>query len=185
MKKSLTKEQQKLIIDNYGLLKNFINKSINNKDVPENLRDEFISEMLLKFCLSASKFDESSGFKFSTYAYKGFEFGLKDIFRKREKKRDYCFTDVDYENIERYDVKQDNLHGLEISTLQDFVDSIKLKTKEKSIIEDYYYSDLSLAGIGKKHNLSKEGVRLIIKKVLKKLKFAADKNKLYMEDFYK
>ncbi len=95
-KMQLTKKQQKLIVDNYKLLSGFINKIIRDKGVPEYLEDEFISDMFFKFCLSALRFDELSGFKFSTYAYGGFKFGLHELlYHKQKKIKKICYFEED------------------------------------------------------------------------------------------
>ena len=180
-KKKLTRTQQKLIIDNYELLRDFIDKSIANKDIPKHLLNEFISDMFYKFCISALKFREDSGFKFSTYAYGGFRFGVKEILQKKEKSLDISNN---YGNIDD-NITHENIPDLEIDVLYDFIDKSKLKLREKSMIEDYYYNNLSMKKISEKHKISKEGVRLILKKAVRKLKFTAIDKKIHIEDFYK
>ncbi len=180
-KKKLTVAQQKLIIDNYGLLKGFIKKSIANKDVPQHLLNEFISDMFYKFCISALKFREDSGFKFSTYAYGGFRFGVKEILQKKEKRLDISnnYGSID-DNIEYEDMP-----SLEVDILYDFIDKSELEKRERSMIEDYYCDNISMKKISEKHGITKEGVRLILKKTVRKLKFTAIDKKIHIEDFYK
>ena len=62
MDEVLTDKQRKLITDNYGLLSHFIIKSISNRVVPTRLEDEFISDMHLRFCISALKYDIETGY---------------------------------------------------------------------------------------------------------------------------
>ena len=180
-KNKLTVEQQKLITNNYGLLRGFINKSIDNKDIPQHLIDEFISDMFYKFCISALKFEEDSGFKFSTYAYGGFRFGVKEILQKKEKRLD--FSD-NYDKIGN-DIEHEDVPNLETDVLYDFIEKSELELREKSMIEDYYYDNLSMIKISEKHEMTKENVRLILKKAVRKLKFTAIDKKIHIEDFYK
>jgi len=176
----LTEKQRKLITDNYGLVKSFINKTIKNNDIPPFLRDEFISDVLWKFCISALKYDESTGIKFSTYAYGGFNFGKKEILERKKNRieRNSCLHEESFENIKTQD--KDNVRT---DLLFDFINNSELTTREKVMMISYYYDGLTLAKLGEKYNLTKEGVRLVIKKALKRMRRTATRKKINMEDF--
>ena len=178
----LTEKQQKLITDNYRLLWSFIHKTIENGEVPKHLEDDFISDMFFKFCLSALKFSEESGFKFSTYAYGGFKFGLHNIlmYKKNKFGRLYYF-----ENIDEYKLKYKKIDKLESDSLHKFIDDVDLDQRDKSIIKDYSYEGLTFKDIGQKLNMSAEAVRMRFKKSLKKIKRVASLKRLKFEDFYK
>ena len=173
----LTEEQQNLITENYGLAKDFINKTLEEKKIPINLIDDFKSNIFLKFCYSALKYESDRGFKFSTYAYGGFNYGLKSILDKKIEV--YDVLDKSYEILEN---EENNC--IENKFLYDFINKAGLKDRNKEIIIDYYINKLSFYKIGEKYNLTKEATRLIVKKVLKKLKRYAERNKLEVDDFY-
>ena len=182
----LTKEQQDLIVGNYGLLCKYVTHAIKNKQVPEYLEDEFISDMYMRFCISASKYNIKTGFKFSTFAYGGFRFGLRELLFRKKKKIDKVtyFQDLDEGYISQCKLVNEEAHKLKSEFVNSFMLEVELSLKERSIVEDYYYERLSFAKIGEKHNMSKENARLIVRKVLRKLKKAVKRDKLKIEDFY-
>jgi len=182
----LTNEQKKLITDNIGLLRNFIKETLRSQVIPRHLEDDFISEMNLKFCFSARKYNADTGFKFSTYAYRGFAFGIRDVITRKNKafneanyveKVDSYYTDIDESDFD----KRKSLQAEEVDNL---VDGTELTSKERSMIEDYYYNKITFEKIGVKYNLSREGVRQIIKRALKKVRKKAENQKMEIEDFY-
>jgi DNA-directed RNA polymerase specialized sigma subunit len=85
-KMTLNTEQKQLIEDNYCLVKDFIKKSIKSNKIPDGLVDDLISEMNWKFCISALKFEKERGFKFSTYAYHNFDYGMQKVLAKKDNK---------------------------------------------------------------------------------------------------
>jgi RNA polymerase sigma factor (sigma-70 family) len=178
----LTEPQRKLITDNYRLLRHFIGRSIKNKVVPRYLEHEFISKILLKFCISALKFDEELGYKFSTYAYRGFQLGLKDVLSYENTR----FGQICYlEDVEQYEIECEKVDELRDDFFYDFIDNIDLGSRDKSIMEDYYYEGLSFSKIGQKKNLTGEAVRLVVDRSLNKIRHMVHKRRLNMEDFYK
>lgn len=72
----LTEAQKKLIEENIRLPMHFIRESFKNDEVPRKVKDDFISDVLLNFCVSAMGYEEERGFKFSTFAHGGFNFAL-------------------------------------------------------------------------------------------------------------
>jgi RNA polymerase sigma factor (sigma-70 family) len=183
MDKFLTNKQRKLITDNHKLLDDFIDHIIRKQIIPKRMEDDFISDMYLKFCFSALKYDINTGFKFSTYAYGGFQLGIKDIItKKREKFERIKYIDDDYMiacNLD--DQKKPNL---QIEEMDSFINNAELTSKEKSMLEDYYYSRITFSKLGEKYNISKETARLFVKRVVKKLKIRAKNQKIEFEDFY-
>lgn len=178
----LTKDQQKLILQNIKLVKRYISDSLKNNVVPKYLEEEFVSEILHKFCISALKFDYKSGFKFSTFAHHGFRFGLKSVMgtQQNELKRIRSFKDVSEFILEH---KEDPL--LEIDLLDNVVSKTNLNKRDIKIVKDYYYDGLSLRATGKSNGMSGEAVRLILNKFLRKIKIIVNSNKLEFKDFYK
>lgn len=177
----LTSKQQKLVLNNYGLARDYIYKSFKNKFVSPIVKDEFISEVLWRFCVSACYYDETLGFKFSTFAYKGFMFGLGSVLAENEKN---AISSEGSDFLEKYEIELKNNPIVEDSFLKDFIDNSSLDSREKKMLRDHYLNNLSFRSLGENYNLSAEGSRLIIKKAVVKLKFEINRNKLSMEDFY-
>ncbi len=177
----LTKKQQKLIIRNYPLLRNYVGFIIKSNKVPKYLIDEFISDMYFKFCISALKYDIRTGFKFSTYAYGGFRLGLRDLLTRKWAR----FERVDYvEEVSDYEVEQDEIHNLKSDLVNELVVDSTLTQRERDMIESYYYNGIAFEKIGEEFGLTKQGASFVIKGALKKLRNEARKDKLDMEDFY-
>jgi len=180
-KKRLNKEQQKLIVNNYKLLRNFISKIISSKDMPKYLEDEFISDTFFRFCISAMKFNKDSGFKFSTYAYGGFNFALRYVLNNKKEQ----FSKMNYvEDFKKYKLEYEKSSVVGVDFLDDFINKVDLNSRDKFIVMDYFYNHLSLRKIGEKHRMSGEAIRLIIKRSLKKIRTVANRRKLSIDDFY-
>lgn len=180
MSKKLTEEQKKLIIDNLRLLDGFIRDYFKEHSVPPNMEDDFISDMHLKFCLSALNYKKEKGFQFSTYAYGGFQLGIKDIFRKKIKKIasiDQINDDYLFENV----AKKEKLN---YDSINDLIEKSNLTEREKAMTRDYYYDKISFSKLGGKYDLSKERSRVIVNDSLMKLKLVAEKQNLDLNDFY-
>jgi len=170
---SLNQEQQKLIENNYGLVKAFVTRSLVTYQIPSVLRDDFISETLWRFCISALKFEEERGFQFSTYAHGGFKFSLQKTLLEKEKEENAKLTDyVDTKNEFQYDF------------LKEFVENANLKEKEKHIIIDRYCDNLTLSAIGEKYGFTKQNAQNIILKIIGKLRRKVIREDLKIEDFY-
>ena len=171
----LTEEQKKLIIKNYPLVNNFIKKSIETNNIPSFLIDDFISNTLWRFCIATLKFEEDRGFKFSTYAYGGFNFSLKKTLTEKNKKR--YNVDID----EKVEAEVEFEYGF----LEEFIKECDLKERELNIIIDRFYDKFTLSDIGKKYGFSRQYANIIIPKILKKMHRKAISKNLDMSDFYK
>jgi RNA polymerase sigma factor (sigma-70 family) len=183
MDNKLTDKQQKLIIDNHKLLEDFIERIIRKRIIPKCMEDDFISDMYLKFCFSARKYNIDTGFKFSTYAYGGFQLGIKDIVtKKREKFERIKYIDDDYMIACNLDDNKKPI--LQTEEMDSFINGAELTSREKSMLEDYYYDRITFSKLGEKYNISKETARLFVKRVVKKLKIRAKNKKIEFEDFY-
>lgn len=183
MDRFLTNKQRKLITDNHKLLDDYIERIIRKQIIPKRMEDDFISDMYLKFCFSARNYDINTGFKFSTYAYRGFDFGIIDIVTKKiEKFERIKYIDDDYMIACNSD---DNKNPtLQTEEMDSFINDAKLTSREKSMLEDYYYDKVTFSKLGKKYNIGKETARLFVKRVVKKLKIRAKNQKIEFEDFY-
>lgn len=186
MDKKLTDKQQKLIIVNFKLLDNFIEKTIKGDVIPERLEDDFISDMYLKFCFSALKYNVKTGFNFSTYVYYGFWLGIRDIVGVKKKKfeRTEYISKIDDDYLNECGLNNEIESSLQIGEMDHFIDGVELTAKERSMLDDYYYNKISFSKLGRKYDMSKEGARLIIKSVLEKLQKKAEEQCVEFEDFY-
>ncbi len=129
----LTEEQRKLITGNYGLLRRFINQILSNHKIPPHLSDEFISLMYWKFCISALKYDEELGFKFSTYAYGGFRFALQEL-RKKSPSEKYRVKLFNYSLTGFLDPHEDIKNLIRREFLDNFVEKTDLIDKERNML---------------------------------------------------
>ena len=146
------------------------------------MREDFISDMLLKFCISASKFDKKQGFKFSTFAHGGFDMGKTDLLgRKIEKYKKYHF--VEKKKILKNKAKKE-YEEINNELLKNFIENEEIEEQEKNMLIDYYFNNLNFSRLGEKYNFSKEWTRKVVEKGLRKLKRIVRKEHLKMEDFY-
>ena len=175
----LTQEQKKLIMDNYPLVKSFIKKSIKKNRVPVYLIDDFISDTLWKFCVSALKFEEDMGCKFSTYAYGAFNFSLKDIQRKSNINKNKT------EHIYDFDLEEEIKDSFVEGFFKEFIKECNLEEIESNILQDRFYHNLTFYDIGKKYGFSKRTAMIRVSKILKKINKKAIKKDLKMKDFYR
>jgi RNA polymerase sigma factor (sigma-70 family) len=184
-KKCLDKQQQDLIKDNYNLLRSFVLKQLNKKIILPVLEDDFISDINLKFCTSALKYNNSYGVKFSTYAYGGFNFGLRNIIqdkKDREFNQAYLLSgSIDY--VKHY-ISLRRKRSLKENSMGDLFDKSNLTEREYNIVCDYYYNNLSFQEISDKHDFCKETARTSMIKAVEKMKKTVLENKLEIEDFY-
>lgn len=174
----LNDKQQKLIVDNYQLLCDYIKKV--RRKVPKYLEDDFISDMFLKFCVSALRFNKHSGFKFSTYAYGGFGLGIKELFERKNKKVQKLHYS---EDLEKYKLEYKEVTHVEVSRLDDFIDKVVLNDRDKSMLKDYFYNRISYPQLGIKYGMSGEGVRLKVINAIKKMQKCVKRNDYEYEDF--
>jgi len=77
-------EKQKKFLDRHVRLMYFFIKN-NIVDIPLHLRDDFVSDLAWRFCFAGMGFDEELGFKFSTYAYGGFRYCVRDVTDRKRK----------------------------------------------------------------------------------------------------
>jgi len=171
---SLNQEQQKLIKNNYGLVKDFVTRSLIAHKIPSSLRDDFISEALWRFCISALKFEEERGFQFSTYAYGGFEFSLKKILSKKNQ------DDIIEELVEDIPIDYKFKHDF----LEKFIEELDLPEQEIKMIKDRFYNSLTFRELGEKYGYTKQNAHLIMIKILKKIHRKIISEDLKIEDFY-
>jgi len=153
--------------------------------IPYYLRDDFVSDLALRFCTSAIKFDEEMGFKFSTYAYGGFYLCCRDIRTKYKllyQKNNFLSQDDvwDFLNSTSVDVED-----FEEEVLFDIINKAKLNEREMMILRGHYLEGRSMAKVGREIGLSRERISQILKGVLRKIRRVASIEKLSLVDFYR
>ena len=183
----LTKKQQDLITDNKRLMNHFMYKKDRVRFIPPHLRDSFYSTLGWQFCLSALKYDEELGFKFSTYAYGGFNFCWKKILswdNENYKKNNYHSNDRILSMEENSELSRSKERGVRNEFLYSFLDKVKLTPRERMVIEDYYFGKTSLKDIGEYYGVSRSRMSQVLQRVIEKLKNAVETQQLDVGDFY-
>jgi len=193
----LTEEQRKLIINNYKLLQKFYNQEIRKGYIPKDRESEFYGYLQKRFCVSALKFDKERGFKFSTFAYRGFKRGISDI--KKSIVKDGCKLSIDRLGYLIGDEKSFSISGNIIwnsingwiadnkfnnEKMIDIIDKVSLTEREKKVI-NLYCENLSFSKIAKEIGFSKETSRKSFLSALVKIKTFFNKTKYDINDFYK
>ena len=178
-KDKLDEKKRKLVERNIGLVRTFCKKSIKNGKVPVHKKEEFLSDLNYRYCKSALKYNEEMGFKFSTFAYGGFNFCIDDLKRNRKKVDTVPFDEEKGERIE----DKNNIVDKEL--LKIFFKDSNLSNIEKRVLILYYYNNLSFSKIGEKYSYNKEKVRRIRNKTIKKLIKYSKKKDFKIEDFIK
>lgn len=181
----MTKKQQDLVDKNVRMMYSFIRTKTDSGVIPHYLEDDFISDMALRFCNSAMKFDDNLGFKFSTYAYGAFHMCYKDI----KSRKNYLY---EKNNFISHDIVLDFLERTSADTkyigegiLKEMIDKANLSVKESIILQNYFFDSMSMAAIGRERGVTRECISQVIKRILKKLRNVACSEDLSMMDFYK
>ena len=179
----MTDEQQKLIDKNVRLMYSFIKGK--SEVVPHYLRDDFISDVALRFCSSAINFDKEKGFKFSTYAHGGFDMCYVDIQSRKQAsyKRNNFVSQGEVEHI-LHNASEEEAEHIEDDILYSLISKANLTEREMKIIKGYYFDNRSMPDLGREIGLCKERISQIRKKALEKMRRAASKEKLSLADFY-
>ena len=180
----LTEEQRKLITANYPLLLSYYKKLKDSGTVPVFLQPELLSNLHLGFCISAMKYDEDYGCKFSTYVYGGFDYWKDSFFQQyvKELKEKQLQSEESQVEIRK---KVDERKYVRVDDVYDFLNKSELSFREKVIVMDYYFEGLTLQEVGRKYGVHGATISSVLRKALKKLKRVMDRKGLTMEDFYK
>lgn len=196
--KVLSEEQKKLIIDNIGLLRGFYRDEISKRYIPGNRIDDFKSNLQRNFCRSALTYNEDLGFKFSTYAYGGFNFCVRDIKRviARNKKITTIgnFKDFFFENnnskfyITERRLIWDSINGhsktfVDTEKLVKLLEMASLSDREKKVVNLYYLERWTQEKLGKELGVCKERIRQIISDAITKIKLFINGKDYEIEDF--
>ncbi len=194
----LSEEQKKLVIDNIGLLRGFYRDEISKGYIPGNRIDDFKSDLQRNFCKSALTYNEDLGFKFSTYAYGGFGFCVKDIKRiiARNKKtittsnfKDFILEANDGKfYVTRRRLVWDSINGhsktfVDAEKIAELLEKASLSDREKKVINLYYLERWTQEKLGKELGICKERIRQIISEAITKIKVFVDSEDYEIEDF--
>jgi RNA polymerase sigma factor (sigma-70 family) len=175
----LDDKKKKLAEKNIGLVRTFYEKSIKNGKVPLYKKREFLSNLNYNYCRSALKYNEEAGFKFSTFAYGGFNFCIDNLKKNRERINSISFDEEKGKKIE------DKKNIVDKDLLKMVFKNSELSNIEKKVIISYYYHGLSFSEIGKRYSYNKEKVRRIKNNAIKKIIKYSKKKDLVIEDFIK
>ncbi len=184
MIEKMTEDQQKLIDKNVGMMHKFIRRKTDSGVIPIHLKDDFVSDMALKFCNSAVKFNSDQGFLFSTYAYGAFNMCYREL-RDRKvpsyERNNFVSQEALWSFLNK--TPADTEH-VEIEVLQEMINKANLSQREHMILQSYFFENRSMAAIGRECNVSRERISQIVKRILNKLRRAACSDKLSFVDFY-
>lgn len=184
---AMTKKQQELVTSNLALMRWFVGLRVKGNQIPRYLEDDFISNAALSFCVSAIKYDEDLGYKFSTYACGGFKMGwktLNGIVKDKYEKENFCSIEMIESIIDRLLENAPRTRHFDREIFCRVINKANLSWREMRVLEDYYFGNLSMAAIGKSFAITRERIRQIKRKLLAKLKRSAKVNRLTFEDFY-
>lgn len=171
------------IIENARLV-NYILQKYFNKHMTYLHKEELIQLGHIGLWKAAKDFDESKGFKFSTYAcrkiwgevarylksFYGRDEGIKGV-KKRE--NGYIIVDIteyNYSNNACFTSKQNNFVE-EVINKYDYEKALKsINEREKEILELYYFKEYSQTQISKIYNISQIQVSRILRKAREKMR---------------
>jgi RNA polymerase sigma factor (sigma-70 family) len=184
MARKMTQKQKKLIIKNYSLMQRFIEGREEKGLVPDHLQDDFNSDMALALCTSAIKFDETMGFKFSTYAYGGFNICCTNLKDRKEVsyKRNNFLTQKKVSSLLKH-VAVDEKH-LAYDLVIKLIDHANLTWREDTILRSYYFEGENMAEIGRSFKVTRARISQVINKALRKLQRLVEREHLLLDDFY-
>jgi RNA polymerase sigma factor (sigma-70 family) len=183
----LTEKQKKLIESNWNLLFSYYQKEKNYGSIPSFLDDVFKSDLYWNFCLSALKYDEELGYKFSTYAYGGFRFCSQRLCV--EKKRFIKNNYVDDRTIKFLIKKQETAINheeqyLDKNAILSLLDDTNFTSTEKLILITYFFENRTFSKIGDVFKLSRSRIQQILEIIKNKLRRSIVRKNLCLEDFY-
>lgn len=175
----LTDEQRDLAADNYGLVHSFLNQHPKYRKLPVEF-DEIIGEMHLRFCRSAVGFDKDKGFRFSTYAFGGFRFGIRSLLRHKEHPKSVdCFSNE--EGIENFVGYSDKV--VDRSFLVHVLENSDIPPRTITMIKGHFLEGWTLENVGLPYNLSRERARQLIQDGLLKLHRQLEREDYTIDDF--
>ena len=181
----MTENQQELVSKNVNLMYSFMKNKYDAGVIPYYIADDFTSDLGLRFCSSAMKYDDETGFKFSTYAYGGFEMCCRDICcRKISMYNRNNFISQDFATSLMDSVPDVELKFVEEGALWSLIHKTELTERELLILKSYYIEGKSMPMIGREIGLCKERISQIRKESLLKIKKMASIEGLSLSDFY-
>ena len=121
--------------------------------------DEFEGCKLRGLYNAIENYDSSRKMKFSSYVYSCVRWECLRMIRfiSRGEKTGICFDNI----IDEKEEKSDHIKDLIFSASED----------DMSLLVDRFYGNMTLAELGKKHNLSYESIRTKIGKIIEELQF--------------
>ena len=183
MARKMTQKQRQLIMKNYNLMLKFIDSREKKGAIPDHLKDDFKSDLAWALCNSAIKFDESMGFKFSTYAYGGFHICCTN-FKDRKEPLYQRNNFLAQKKVNHMLKDTTNKKHLIEESLSKLIDNTKLTKKEKIVLREYYLEEKTMEKIGEENDVTKARISQIRQQALEKLQRAVGVKHLTLDDFY-
>lgn len=136
--------------------------------------EDLVQEGLICLCKAVKSFNVDNGSaKFSTYAYKCINNGLKTVMRKHIARQINCGDIIDLESLAGVlsDNKSMEDEVLSKLSVQEIMQTIKSSLKEKDVLIITYISERqSYSEIADKLNMSVKQVDVAVQRIRKKLK---------------
>jgi len=194
----LTKEKKEFAEKNFHLVIWYINKVLyKQKKIPMRFKNEFISDVCLRFCQAVNNYDPKKG-KFSTIAMYYFNSAFYRLNDKRKlPRRNYILTPIGCLDYDDADADPQYLYIMnslcvddenkfdfekEIFNIHDICKKSKLDKREKDIIIYYYKKEYKISLIAKKYNLTYERVRQIKKEAISKIRDYVNEKQLKFDE---
>jgi RNA polymerase sigma factor (sigma-70 family) len=176
----LTDEQRQMAEESYPLVYAFLKGTEPHRRYDIDI-EEVVGELHVRLCTAAMRYRQDSGCKFSTYASSGFSWGVKSLLR-RKIKREQRLRLADFS--ERTDLSSPSEMVLDIRALEEIVDNANLPERTRDIMKLYFFGGKTLKDIGSSYGLCAEGVRVVIKKGLTRLRQQVKSHNYEEADFW-
>ncbi len=181
----MTPEQKRLVTCNIKMMDKFVKRALEMGKVPLYMEDEFLSDIYLGFCKSAIGYSPEFGFKFSTYAYGGFEMNLRGVCsRKKEKyhKNNFLPFETITKIVDSYQGKRSQKHSKKMR-VKDIISESPLNKKELYVITNHFFEKQTISFISNELGMSRQGTYLLLKKAINKIRKTVFNNDISLQDF--
>ena len=192
----LNNKQKQFLTKNFNLVNKYYEENIRKRNIPQRWEDDFFSHLMERFCYAVLSYKPESGFKFSTYAYGGFNFGKKEIIKKvirtkfipqgqvKDKLDKWYCEDKNNKKILWDSISKGETSVVNREKVRELIKNANLNSTEKMIIELYFLEGWTYLDLGNKMKLTKERIRQIIMQIIIKIREYTVKNGIEMKDFF-
>ena len=173
----LTPEEQKLVAENEKLIYSYMNRF----NLSENEVEDWYGLLAFALCKAARGFDESKGYKFSTYAWTCLTHEVWNLHDRKHSLENVVSFDeyvpgtdnLIYRDIlpSDYDLEYEVLQNMdEINSEKLLYRYNKLKPLHKEIIYQHFILDNKQIDIAEKYNVSRQRISKICRDFVEKVK---------------